>query len=46
MIDFMDKLESFIMKATLSENKVKDGNLSMSENLDETLNKNKITENL
>ena len=46
VIDFMDKLESFIMKVTLSENKVKDGNLSMFENLDETLNKNKITENL
>ena len=34
------------MKVDLWENKVKDGNLSMYENLDETLNKNKITENL
>ena len=46
MIDFMDKLKSFIMKVDLWKNKVKDGNLSMFENLDETLNKNKITENL
>ena len=34
------------MKVDLWENKVKDGNLSMFENLDEALNKNKITENL
>ena len=44
-IDFMDKLRSFIMKVDLWENKVKDGNLSMFENLDETL-KNKFTKNL
>ena len=46
VIDFMDKLRSFIMKVDLWENKVKDGNLTMFENLDETLNKNKITGNL
>ena len=34
------------MKVDLWENKVKDGNLSTFDNLDETLNKNKITENL
>ena len=34
------------MKVDFRKNKVKDGNLSMFENLDETLNKNKITENL
>ena len=44
VIDFMKKLRPFIMKVDLWENKVKDGNLSMFENLDETLNKNKITE--
>ena len=42
VIDFMDKLRSFIMKVDLWGNKVKDGNLSMFENLDDTLNKNKI----
>ena len=46
VIDFMDQLRSFIVKVDLWENKVKDGNLSMLENLHETLNKNKITENL
>ena len=46
MINFMDKLRSFIMKVDLLENKVKNGNLSIFESLDETLNKNKITENL
>ena len=46
VIDFMDKLRSFIIKVDVWEHKVKDGNLSMFENLDETLNKNKITENL
>ena len=46
VIDFMDNLWSFIMKVNLLENKVKDGNLSMFENFDETLNKNKITETL
>ena len=46
VIDFMNKLRSFIMKVDLWENKIKDGNLSMFENLDETLNKSKITENL
>ena len=34
------------MKVDLWENKIKNGNLSLFENLDETLNKNKITENL
>ena len=46
VIDFMDKLRSFIMKVDLWKNRVKDGNLSMFKNLDETLSKNKITENL
>ena len=43
MIDFIDKLRSFIIKVDVWENK--DENLSMFENLDEKL-KNKITENL
>ena len=34
VIDFMDKLRSFIMEVNLLENKVKDGNLSMFENLE------------
>ena len=34
------------MKVDLLENKIKDGNLSMFKNLKETINKNKITENL
>ena len=42
----MDNLRSFIIKVDIWENMVKDGNLSMFENLDETLNKNKITKNL
>ena len=46
VIDFMNKLRSFIMKVGLWENKIKDGNLSMFENLVETLNKNKMAENL
>ena len=42
----MDKLRSLIIKVDLWESKAGDGILSMFENLDETLNKNKITENL
>ena len=41
VIDFMDKLRTFNMKLNLWEKKVKDGNLSMFENLDEALNKTK-----
>ena len=46
VIDFMDKLRSFTMKLELWERKVKDGNMSMFENLDEVLDKNKNTGNL
>ena len=41
VVDFMDKLRSFSMKLNLWEKKVKDGNLSMFENLDKALNKTK-----
>ena len=46
VIDFMDKLRSFTMKLELWERKVKDGNLSMFENLDEALGKNKNAGNV
>ena len=48
VIDFMDKLKTFNIKLNFWEKQIKDGNLSIFENLDEALNKTKteITGNL